>query len=475
MSINLNRSIEIPVNDAEWEIDAQSAHLYYSRYMQDLAALKSGIPYADLGYSEKREASRAQLIDFDARTLGPARFSNGHSSPAKSIAVIKIKGAMMMDDGFSSQGMESVVNQINQIDQDPNIVGLVMDMDTGGGMSIAGTVVQTAIKEFSKPSIGFLKTCASAGLKAVLPCDLLIASAEEVRVGSVGTMSTIDKRALQYMQDNYLELYAKTSTNKNDEIRELKKGNTAPIVEALTKVNQFFLDQVAEYRDISGTKAMVDGVFTGKLLNAVEAYNVGLIDGIGSMRVVLEKMQGLISGNIPMRDKTANTANFFNQNRTEMNFKQFVGAIIPFINSKMGLAVPLEATAEEVLESLENAPGLTEVKAELQTIKDTLQQNADAIAQANATADEKEAPEGDTPAQSVDPMQTILAELQAMKASLVALQSDKTAMQQEVAKLKGAKADEQNGGSGKENSKGVNYATVTQFNRSLEVAGKSKY
>ena len=83
------------------------------------------------------------------------------------------------------------------------------------------------------------------------------------------------------------ELYAPQSTEKNQEFRELMKGNEALYTERLQYLAADFIDRM---KANFGEKLKDDGhVFKGKTYTPQQAKEIGLIDELGTLEDALSK------------------------------------------------------------------------------------------------------------------------------------------------------------------------------------------
>lgn len=204
--------------------------------------------------------------------------------------VLDICGPIIKYSTWFSFGTQFYCDILKSLDANPSISGIVLNIDSGGGM-VSGTAELTeVIKNMKTPTISYTNgyQC-SAALDIASGCDYHMASPQADLIGSIGTMlSYQDFSALfeKYGAKIY-ELYAPQSTEKNLEFRELMAGNETLYTERLRVLAQDFIDRMKEN---FGETLKDDGhIFKGKTYTPQEALAVGLIDELGTMEDVLQK------------------------------------------------------------------------------------------------------------------------------------------------------------------------------------------
>lgn len=207
------------------------------------------------------------------------------------VAVVPVRGPIMMDDYCGDYGMRRMGNWLREFDADPSISGTVLELDTPGGDGTAMFMMSDALKGLTKPVVGrtdYGQAC-SAGIGIGASCDLLFAGNEIDELGSIGTYVTLTDWA-GYMKSkglNVHSIYATLSTEKNAHVREALQADPSnaadPKYDRIRKnyidpFNQRFIDRVKSSRP--GVKDE-KGMFNGAVFEAKEAEELGLVDGVG--------------------------------------------------------------------------------------------------------------------------------------------------------------------------------------------------
>lgn len=287
-----NRDIESFLLSGQFEIEEMWGWDQLADYLNELAALRAGTPFSELGISQRRQASLPGLIVLGAAgqpklVSSPYVLNNTAETPAGSFAHLRLQGVMRSQDGMSSRGVTSLVNDIQAAYQNENIAGILLEVNSGGGESLAGTILQSALNNSHKPVVVLAHMMASAALRATLPATEIVASAEGAQAGSIGTFITLDKSFAQWYNAWYEDIYADKSSNKNRDFREFLAGNREALKKTINRSNQIFLDEVQAFRPL---RRDVEHTLSGAMFHAREAKSRGLVDSIGSFTYATQRL-----------------------------------------------------------------------------------------------------------------------------------------------------------------------------------------
>ena len=265
-----NRSIELLFSESLL-IDVDFGITALNTYLNDLALIQAGAKFSDLGYSEKREAQK------------PVNMAN--------IAVLRLDGVMRMDDSLSTRGVRSLIQDIDAANRNSMIRGILLEINSGGGEAIAGSVLNDAIKNSAKPVVAYAHYVGSAAYMAAIASYEVILSTSMAKAGSIGAMITLNKKALERYKEMYMDIYASQSPDKNKEFRAALGDDFSLISESVDKAAQIFQDTVLAYRKVKDKeKALSGGMFYAK-----EAKSLGLIDGIGGISYAIRRLNSHIN------------------------------------------------------------------------------------------------------------------------------------------------------------------------------------
>lgn len=284
-----NRKIRELIISGQFLIDEEMGLTALQKYLHDLELVEAGLSLKDLGYT----ADRLNAISIDEPSgrrffLGDARI------PAGSISRTKIDGVMMMKGGLCSMGIEEVCEELYQLDNDPNIRAHKLIMNTPGGEATAAAEMYNVVKDLKKPSVALVHLSASAGYFGILPAKEIIALSDMSRIGSIGALTSIDKKFAAAYKERYEEIYSSKSPDKNEAQRAYQNnGDSSIIVRELDKLVDIFQAKVVMHRELNPD--FKSETLKGKVFTAREAKTRGLIDLIGSETLANKRLQSFIN------------------------------------------------------------------------------------------------------------------------------------------------------------------------------------
>jgi ClpP class serine protease len=284
-----NRDIDIFLMQGELHIEQNWAMEQLSLYLQELELLRAGAAYSDLGISQRRAGSMPGIITSQRRVINdPKLLRDPELTPSGSFAHLRLNGVMRSQDGASSQGINSLVDDLNAANDNPAIEGILLEVNTGGGDAMAGQILQSAVAGSIKAVVVLGHMVASAGIMGTLPADEIIASGEMARFGSIGTFITLDKSIQRWYNHYYEDIYADKSTNKNEEFRAYLNGDKGPLIKSINKTNDIFVASVQKHRELKGD---LEETLSGRMFFGPEAKRRGLVDGIGNFHHAINRLE----------------------------------------------------------------------------------------------------------------------------------------------------------------------------------------
>jgi ClpP class serine protease len=256
--------------DAQWLIHRDTAISYLPVLISFLNGQKI------LFEEEKTSWSISQMILEDISVAENDKIDSS-LLPENSIAVIPIDGVLV------SWKTMKIVEMVRKADDNPNICAIVFLVNSPGGMVFYTDITADTIKNVQKPTVSVIfNMAASAAMWLISATDYRIATSQMDRVGSIGVKTS-------YMDFNgflkeklgitVYDIYASLSTQKDDQIRELLKGNPQPIIDDLDETNAIFHQAISDNLGIKlGTE-----VYTGNVFNAKKGIELGLINEINTL------------------------------------------------------------------------------------------------------------------------------------------------------------------------------------------------
>ena len=292
----LNRNIELFLtSNSSLEIDEQFGRNALSNYLSELALISAGVPFAELGFSERRASLLPTIIPFSA-SLGQIVTAQNLDKSVQpgSIAVLKLSGVMRSQDGISSYGADTLVSWLRSAYNNPNIEGIIIETESGGGEAFSGTKIDNAISERNKPVVGFAHMAASAAYRALSAADEIIAAGPGAQFGSIGAMYQIDRAVMAEIKSRYDLVIGKDAPQKNAEMRMATEGDYSGYQKSADQYTAEFHQQVIKARSLQG-RADIKETLSGAMFGAMDAKKRGLIDMVGNMQTAMKRVRALKS------------------------------------------------------------------------------------------------------------------------------------------------------------------------------------
>lgn len=207
----------------------------------------------------------------------------------KVVAVVPIKGVVA--DGKSASA-DAVIPIITKLFEQPNIKGIVLDIQSGGGSPNEAERIYKTIERLKKKTGKKVisvcdSVCASAAYMMAIRGDKVYAS-EYTMVGSIGAIiQGWDFSESIKLADAKYRIFK--SGKHKDFISPYKPVSKDTSVEIQRLVDDFaniFIEDVKQVRD--GKLINDENLFTGNVWAAHQAVDFGLIDEIGTLEEVLE-------------------------------------------------------------------------------------------------------------------------------------------------------------------------------------------
>lgn len=220
-------------------------------------------------------------------TAGHAQDNQFAKAPKDSVAVILLRGDMLKEGTMCSYGTEEIAAVIREAADAKNIIGIRLDIDSGGGAVDAIAPMLEAIRysqSKGKPVVASCDLCASAAYYVACHCDKIVAdNSISAEFGSIGVMMQFADYA-KYYDDNGIKIhtiYSSLSGYKNAPFEAARKGEYDLIkTEQLDPLARQFQEAVKSNRKNLDQK--VDGILNGRTFFAQDALTHGLIDQIGN-------------------------------------------------------------------------------------------------------------------------------------------------------------------------------------------------
>lgn len=294
----LNRDIENFLLTSEFlELDFDYGFQQLNIYLQDLMFLRSGGKFKDLGIAERRHSLAPRLIvPSDASfTIVDKWDLMGNNTPPGSIALLKLSGVMRSQSAMSSPGVDRLASDLRTAYNNQNVKGIVLETISGGGETMAGNMLKSALTERNKPVVGFGHLGASAAFRALSGTDEIIAAGDGAEFGSIGTMISLDNKMMAKLSTRFTEIYGSDTPNKNGEFRKALAGDFSGLQDRVNQLTKSFHDEIKRDRPLQGDASRIKDTLSGAMFSAKEAKSRGLVDAIGNLNFAVRRVNALQS------------------------------------------------------------------------------------------------------------------------------------------------------------------------------------
>lgn len=220
------------------------------------------------------------------------------TNPTQKISVINVEGMIASD-----QSNDTIVDMLKEAQKDPQIAGVIMQINSPGGSVYASEKIYKEIKklqEINKPVYAVMEElAASGGYYISAPCDKIYAS-NETWTGSIGVI--MQSYSLEGLFDEYGIKEQNITTGKmkdagspgsdmDDEEKEYFQG-------LVDSAFGRFVNVVSEGRDMS--EAEVRKLADGRVYDGSQALENGLVDDIGDLEAAYKDMAEAYNLSDPM-------------------------------------------------------------------------------------------------------------------------------------------------------------------------------
>ena len=222
-------------------------------------------------------------------------------TPEGSVGVLEIVGTMIKYGTWCSWGANELCAQIDQWAKDPNIKGVILRGDSGGGAVDAVPVYLQALarlKAAGKPSVFLADLCASACYYVAVHTDYIMAENNvSAEFGSIGVMVSFADYTKYYKKHGVKlhVVYAPESTHKNQAFENALKGDYKTLKEEMLSPLAIGF-QNAVKSQMPGLNLDIEGILNGRMFYADQALEYGMIHGIGSLSDAIAKIDQLAAG-----------------------------------------------------------------------------------------------------------------------------------------------------------------------------------
>lgn len=243
--------------------------------------------YDSIFYTSYQNTSGGEMSD-DCNVLG----LNIHGDIYTYL--VRDESGYLTEDYLDATGSEDILASLEEAENDPTVLGIMLDIDSYGGLPVAGEEMAKALRAFEKPVVAFIRQSGiSAAYWVASGADYIFAS-ENSDVGSIGvTMSYLENT--KQNEDSglkYIELSSGKYKDAGDPDRILREEEKEILLRDVLLVHENFIRAISENRNLPIEK--VRAIADGSTVLGAQAKNLGLVDEIGGYKEAKEYLSKII-------------------------------------------------------------------------------------------------------------------------------------------------------------------------------------
>jgi protease-4 len=209
------------------------------------------------------------------------------------IAVFPIEGVIMPFTSYAEYDLivtpASVRDFMNSVDSDPNIQGILFEINSPGGTPVAAERIADMIAESTLPTVSLIGDIgASGGYLVAAAADTVIASTMS-DVGGIGvTMSYVEESQKNEEEGlTFVPLSSGKFKDAGNPNKPLTEEERALFEGDLALIHAEFIKKVADFRGLAIEQ--VEALADGASMPGVRALGTGLIDLLGGRETAKER------------------------------------------------------------------------------------------------------------------------------------------------------------------------------------------
>lgn len=291
-----------------------------------------------------------------AREMGREMKDTNAASIRDGVAVIKVSGplfryANLMTRICGATSYELLAQDFNKAVENPNIKGILLDIDSPGGeVNGCSEVADMIFKSRGvKPVIAYASgSCCSGAYWIASACDKILA-ADTAVLGSIGVVSVFEKDD----DGKTVEIVSSQSPNKRPDVNT--EAGKAKIQARVDELAEVFIAKVARNRGITAVD-VVKNFGAGDVSVGQHAVRNGLADGLSSFEDIISSLN---QEKTIMNDIT--NAEDVRKSERERMAKVFASELAKGKETTaQALLTKTELAADEILEILRTVPNVKE-------------------------------------------------------------------------------------------------------------------
>ena len=232
-------------------------------------------------------------------SFGISKILESSSVSENKILVVPIRGIIVPDGSYSfliseeSTSSSSLLERLSSAEKDPSIKAIILEINSPGGTVVASKEVADKVKTLNKPVISWIREYGTSGAYWIASSSDYIIADELSATGSIGVIGSYLEfsRLFEKYGIGYERLTAGDYKDAGTPYRKLTRDEQDLLQKKLDIIHARFKQDIASSRNISSEK--INTISSGIFYLGSEAYNLGLIDKLGSKEDAIIKAKEL--------------------------------------------------------------------------------------------------------------------------------------------------------------------------------------
>ncbi len=211
------------------------------------------------------------------------------------VAIIKIHSSIGIDDSLimGDIGSDSIINMIKSAENNPNVLAIVLSINSPGGTVIASKEVAEYINRVNKTVVAWIRDTGASGAYLIASaCDYIVADSLS-SVGSIGaTMAYVSiNGTLEKYGATYNSLSSGELKDMGSIFKDLGDKEKEIFFDIINESFNYFIEFVGEKRNL--TENSINIISDGRIVSGKKAFELGLIDELGSMKQISNYLESI--------------------------------------------------------------------------------------------------------------------------------------------------------------------------------------
>ena len=212
------------------------------------------------------------------------------------VGVVKIIGEIDTEEDpkYYSVSSRDVIDQIEELDANTSIKGILLDVDSGGGSIESGERIMLALQRTSKPIVAVIRNVGGSSAYLIASAADKIYASRMSEVGSIGIKRNFVDISEKDKQEGitFYDISSGKYKSSVDEHNKITQDQLKVLKDEVMELHNIFTEYIAKNRNISIEK--VREISTGRTYLGDDALKLNLIDAIGGMPEATEWLKNEI-------------------------------------------------------------------------------------------------------------------------------------------------------------------------------------